>query len=365
MNIDANKEPIEQETQSDFDMEAATADISADLFGQGESSETKEGSTEGEGETGTAVSETGEEQTSSPQLDRKTDATKKKVEGETATAEEANSEAVQDVGAPKTWTKEALETWATIPPRAQQEILKREEDFLKGITGYKQAADLGVRYSKVVEPYAPILAAENIDPVGLFQSFAANHYLLSRGTEEQKVQLAAQLIHGYQIPFEKVASFIGENAISSPDPEVIALRKELNELKSGITSQQTAALEKTQEAIQSEVDAFASDTAAHPYFNEVVGEMMNFMKTGSAQSLKEAYDMAVYANPVTRQKEIDRLTTEKLSAAAAEEKARKDKIATSTAANVKADSHNRNGTEPLGTMDETLQKTLEAIMQRE
>lgn len=366
MNInDQNKETetTETETQSDFDMEAATADISADLFGQDESTEAKEKPAEGEGETGTAGTETGDEQASPPQQGEK-DAKEKEAEGEAATKETESSEAVQATGAPKTWTKEALEKWATVDPLVQKEILKREDDFLKGITQYKAAADLGVKYSKVIEPYAPILAAENVDPVGLFQSFAANHYLLSRGTEDQKLQLAAQLIHGYQIPFDKLATFIGEQVIAPADPEIAALRKELNDLKSGMTFQQTAALEKSRETIQAEVNAFADDKEAHPYFDEVADAIGNFMKSGSAQSLQEAYDMAVYANPVTRQKEIDRLTTEKLSSAAAEEKARKDKIAASTAANVKADSHNRNGTEPLGTMDETLQKTYEAIQSR-
>jgi hypothetical protein len=364
MNIEQNKEEI-TETQSDFNMEAATAEISADLFGQDESGESTENPTEGEGKAGSTESESSVEQPTSPQTSEETNAKAEETGGEqTATEEKANSEAVQDTGAPKTWTKEALEHWATIPPRAQAEILKREEDFMRGITQYKSAADLGVRYSQVVEPYAPMLAAENIDPVGLFQSFAANHYLLSRGTPEQKLNLAAQLITGYGIDFGQLASFIGENAIAPADPEIVALRKEINELKSGFTSQKTAEAAKTQETIQREVDTFASDTAAHPYFNEVVGEMMNFMKSGSAQSLQEAYDMAVYANPVTRQKEVDRLIADKNSAAAAEEQARKDKIAASTAANVKADPHNRNGTEPLGTMDETLEKTLAAIQAR-
>lgn len=347
-------EDKEQETQSDFDMEAAQADISSELFGQGDSEEGKtvEESTEGEGSEATAVVETSVEAPASPQTDAAPE-----TEAET-------SQEVQEVGAPKTWTKEALADWATIPPRAQQEILKREEDFLKGITQYKQAADMGVRYSQVAAPYSAQLAAHNIDPVQLFQSFAANHYLLSFGQPQQKLELAANLLNNYGIDLNQLNAFMGDQDTSAPDPEILALRQEIGQLRSGLQQTNTAQLETVRTSIVAGIDEFASDPA-HPYFEEVAGNIAQLIETGSVQSLEEAYNTAVYANPVTRQKEIDRLLNEKASTTAAQEKARKDKIASATAANVTAEAHNRNGTEPVGTIDETLQATYEAIAARD
>jgi len=345
---------VTSETQSDFNMEAATAEISSDLFGQGENEDAIEKPTEGE-ESSSDGTET-VDAAASPQP----------TEGEepqTAAAPEENSAEVQEIGAPKTWTKEALEKWATIDPRVQQEILKREDDFMRGIQGYKQAADLGVRYSKVAEPYMAQLAAHNIDPVQLFQSFAANHYLLSFGQENQKLEIAANLVKNYGIDLNKLTSFIGDQIISPPDPEIAALRKEIADLKQGQAQFQTRSTEAARASLREQIDAFADDPA-HPYFNEVAEHIGKLIETGSAQSLEEAYNTAVYANPVTRQKELDRLMKEKTDAAAAEEQKRLDKIAASTADHVKVNPNNRNGTEPVGTMDETLATKLKEIRSR-
>lgn len=350
------------ETQPEIDVEAAAADISSDLFGQGG----KEGSSTDlsvEGEKETASGPDAVEKASSPQP--KTEKTEtEKVEAKTdGTADEETSAEVQAIGAPKTWTKAALEKWAMVDPVVQAEIAKREEDFLKGITQYKEKADLGDRYDKVVEPFRPILAAENIDPVQLFQSFSANHYLLSRGTMEQKIQLCANLVSGYGIDFAALSEYIGNADTSAPDPEIVALRRELAEIKGNLTQRQSAEVEATRTQIAQEIDSFGQD-AAHPHFNEVAEDMARLVETGLATSLQEAYDKAVYANPVTRQKEIDRLIAERSTAAAAEEQARKDKRAKSTADHVDTMPHSRDGTIPVGTMEETLEATLRDIQSR-
>jgi hypothetical protein len=294
------------ETQPDEDLSEAHAEISSELFGQDGEEENKDEKPLVEGE---------EAEPSGGAPEAKADAVEPPPQPEEKPAEE-NAEEVQATGAPKTWTKEALAEWATIPPRAQTEILKREEDFLRGITQYKEAAELGAAYSKVVEPYMPVLAAENVNPIGLFQSFAANHYLLSRGSDEQKVELAAQLINGYNIPLGPLLNFMAESGETrQPDPEVVSLRRELNDLKFGLNNRSQAEHNARIEDLGREIDAFAADTAAHPYFDEVANDIHNLFKAGLAKDLTEAYEKAVYANPVTRAKEIDRLTAERASKA--------------------------------------------------
>ena len=85
---------------------------------------------------------------------------------------------------------------------------------------------------------------------------------------------------------------------------------------------------------------------------------------GIGHSLKDAYEKAVWANPVTRQKEIARIQTEaaaKLKVAASKE-AEAAKRASS--ANVRGRETRRAPTEPKGTMDETMRDTLEKIRNR-
>lgn len=344
--------PFEEETQTldnqGVDTAAALAEISSDLFGQvGEA---------GAGEGDKSIPSEGTEVTPAADDVEKTPPQENSENSE-------NSEAVQEVGAPKTWTKEALETWASIPPRAQAEILKREGDFLNGITKYKASAEVGDRYNSVVEPYAPILQQENIDPVQLFQSFAANHYLLSRGTDEQKVELAANLIQSYGVDFSKLAGRIADRIDNAPDPEVAALRKEVEELRAGREREKQTAIQQTRAQIDKEISDFAANPA-NIYFNDLIDDIAQIMKNGLATDLKTAYEQAVFMNPVTRQKELDRLTASNQTSVSAEEQARKDKIARATAADVNVIPSARNGTVPVGSMDDTLAETLRAIQSR-
>lgn len=327
--------------QPEFDTSAAIAEISSDLFGQG--------SDEGNDQQ----SEGGEVPASHESVELPLDQ---------ETQIEENSAEVQEVGAPSTWTKEALQEWAQIPERAKQEILKREDDMMRGLEQYKTAANLGQQYDTVVEPYRAVLAAENINPVELFQNFAANHYLLSRGTPEQKVQLAANMLQHYQIDLNALLTQF--NRMPAPaDPRVQNLERQVQTLTQTLTTQQQTAQQQAEAAALADIEQFAADPA-HPFFNELIGDIGKLMEAGVATTLKDAYEKAVYANPVTRQKEIDRLTAEKASAKEKEEAARKTKIAQSTAATVKANSHQRDGTVPLGSMDDTLSQTLAEIQSR-
>ncbi len=352
MNIENQENMNAQEgdeTQSDFDTTAAIADISSELFGQGDDGDGNEKSAEGE-EQLSAGAEAGDVVASPQQAEE----TSKVVE---------NTAEVQETGAPKTWTKEALETWATVPPRAQQEILKREEDFMKGIQGYKALADVGNAYNQVVAPYAPVLAAENIDPVQMFQSFAANHYLLTRGTPEQKIELAASMLSGYNIPLPDLLNYMADNIGEPADPKIAQLEKELAEIKSGITSQQSAVSEARGKEIAAEIEAFAADPA-HPYFDEVADHIQRLFASGAVSTLQDAYDTAVFANPALRQKEIDRLTAERTSTLSAEEQKRRDKVAKSTADTVTLTPKSRDGTVLVGSIDDTLSETMAQIAGR-
>lgn len=349
------------ETQSGVDTSAALAEISSDLFGQDGK---KDGAKPAEGAEAKSSDATHVDAAASPP--QPTEAKPAEAGEQTPKVEGGdNAAAVVETGAPKTWTKEALESWATIPPRAQQEILKREEDMLKGITQYKSAAEVGQKYDSVVEPYRAILTAENVDPVQMFQSFAANHYLLSRGTPAQKIELAANLIRGYDVDLTGLLNHIAEGPAFTPkDPHVTALERELAEIKGSLTQRATSEMEQSRVKIDAEVQAFAADKTAHPYFDELIDDISQLMGSGVSKSLQDAYDRAVYSNPATRQKEIDRLTAVNQSTVDAAAQARKDKINRSTADSVTTTPKSRNGTIPVGSLDDTLAETMAAISSR-
>jgi hypothetical protein len=340
-----------------LDIESALTSISEDLFGQ----ESKEGldgeQPKVEGEPTPAPKE-GE---APPQSDEE----KAKAEEEAAAAEKAkseeNSQAVQDVGAPKTWTKEEIAEWATMSPGAKAAVLRREEDMFRGLEQYKEKAELGSRYDAVVEPFRAALAAEQVDPVQLFQSFSANHYLLARGTPEQKLEVATHLVKSYGLDIDAIKARLGNEPVV--DPKVQELERQIAELRGGVEQQQQAQLELKRAEFSKQVESFASDPK-NVYFSEVSADIANLLKTGAATSLQQAYDMAVYNNPSTREKEIARITAERIES---EKKAEADRVAKAEkakAANVNSKQKTVDGTVPVGSLDETLNETMASIKAR-
>lgn len=332
------------ESEAGVDVADALASISSDLFGQG---------SEGGQEISETASPSGEEEALSATETLPPD---NSLGTETPAAEE-NSAEVQAIGAPKTWSKEAIADWATIPPRAQQEILKREEDMFRGLEQYKEKADLGAKYDRVVEPYKAILASQNVDPVELFQNFAGNHYTLLNGSEAQKVQLAANLLQAYGINPAAVQQALGPQP--EIDPQVKALQDQIRNLEGKLTSrEQMEAQLRTQQAQQT-VEEFAKDK---PYFDELAKDIANFIRAGD--DLQTAYDKALYANPITRGKEIERLTAEKLALAQKETAKKVEAAKRAQAVNVSTKPKTVDGTVPVGTMDDTMKEVMEKITSR-
>lgn len=335
-------EAKDETTEVEIDTDSALAEISESLFGQ-DDEETVENLAEvPEGEPPVA------ESVEAPLLD-------------TEVKSEEVSPEVQALGAPKTWTKEGLAEWAKIPVIAQREILKREEDIFRGLEQYKERAELGTQYDKVVEPYRATLAAENIDPVQLFNSFAGNHYLLSRGTPEQKLSIAANLIQHYGIDPVALMSNLGERP--QVDPAVQELRQYVQGLEQKLTARDQSERDANLQTISQQVEAFRADPA-HPHFDAVSETMTGLIKSGAATTLQQAYETAVWANPATRQKELDRETAARLESAKAESADRVAEAKAAQGANVRTTAKDRNGAIPVGSMDDTLNATYESIRGR-
>jgi hypothetical protein len=92
--------------------------------------------------------------------------------------------------------------------------------------------------------------------------------------------------------------------------------------------------------------------------------MANLLKTEAASSLQQAYEMAVWNNPVTRAKEIDRLQSERDATLKAQNEEKLQAARKAQGANVDTSTKTRDGTVPVGSMDETLEETMAQIKSR-
>lgn len=93
-------------------------------------------------------------------------------------------------------------------------------------------------------------------------------------------------------------------------------------------------MEREKAKLEAMVSAFAADTAAHPYFDQVRNDMAMLAKAYPQSTLDELYELAVYKNPELRA-QIAKTQTAAATAAADVAKARKAVgVPSSTPANV-------------------------------
>lgn len=330
---------MDENDTPEFDMDAAVEDIAAGLgLSRPDSADT--GSEPDEA----APDDTTTEQQGSPQSGAEAD---EQAQAATTTPTTLN--------APQSWAKEHHQTWASLPPQAQQYIALREKQMLDGLEQYKGHASVGRQMSEAIQPFMPALQARGIEPARAVQALLNAQAMLDRDPVAGLKKLASD----YRVDLSKIAA---ENTLPI-DPNVAALQERLQQFESKLTEREQAELATKRSAVASEVEAFANDPA-NAHFDEVADDIAALMKAYPNLSLKDAYDKAVWANPVTRAKETSHLQqdTEKKLRENARLNALKAKTAAS--ATVRSRDTRRTPTEPLGTMNDTMDDVLKSIRTR-
>lgn len=261
--------------------------------------------------------------------------------------------------APKAWAKETHEIWAKLPPEAQAQIELREKQILDGLEQYKGDAGYGRQLREVTQPYRALLTAQGVEEPRAVQMLLNGHYKLSTGTPAERGAYLMLLAKNYGADVGAMTAAVAD--APKVDPAVAELRDQVGKLTQSLTSRDQAVLTETRAKVAKEVEAFSTDPK-NIYFDECADDIALLIKGG--HTLQDAYDRAVYANPVTRAKELARAQTEtdkalRAKAAAEAEAARKAK-----GTNVRSRDTRRAPTEPLGTMEDTMKATFKAIQER-
>lgn len=253
--------------------------------------------------------------------------------------------------APKTWRKEAAAHWAELPPLVQAEIAKREQDMFRGIEGYKQEAYIGQTFRQIIDPYLPTLQHHGIDAGRHVADLLQAHHIMATGTPEQKASMFQAIAEQFGVDLDAAPAYV--------DPQVQALQSKIAELESRQYQQQNYAQQQQFQLVESHVAAFAAKPE-NIYFEDLMPIMTQLLQGKVVGTLEEAYDKAIYLHPEVREKEIARQAADKQQQA----KAKAEAARKATSANVRSSSKSVSGTAPLGSIDDTLQATLDDIMSR-
>lgn len=269
---------------------------------------------------------------------------------------------------PHSWSAAEKAKWATVPPDLQTYIAKRETEAMQAISRMGEQRTALEQQVRAFEPIEQLIQA-NQDQFAKYgvaphQGFAA---LLQaqRMLDENPVACLVQL--GLQKGIDLRPVFSGQQQHAQVnDPRVAQLQSEIVQLKQNLAAHASKVTEReqaeraTQEAdVARVISDFAKDK---PYFEEVRGLMSRFLMPTTdakgnviaepeAQTLQDAYDMAVHAKPSIRTRiQSDQRKAEE-DKRKAEEKATADAARNAAAVNVRSDHASRSTPK---TVDDTL-----------
>jgi len=208
--------------------------------------------------------------------------------------EEAQNDVKQP---PSSWRANVREHFATLAPEVQDEILRRESDFHKGIEQYRVDADYGRSLKQVLAPYQQDFAALGVDESRAVGTLLGYERTLRLGSPEQKLEIFQSMARSYGVPVEALLSDDGEvQQAAMLNAQLTSRLNQLEQQLHGFTSQQQS---QVQAQVSDTITKFASDPA-NKWFNDVKEDMGRLLQSNMATDLKDAYEKACNMRPDIR-----------------------------------------------------------------
>lgn len=242
---------------------------------------------------------------------------------------------VQTVKAPEHWAAADKEMFLSQTPEAQEWLLARHKSMEADYTRKSQEVGDIRRTAEAWQPVQEIFKQfPNLNPQQTVQEWAQ----VAKSLADNPLGTLNYLAKQYNVDLgnQPEQGFV--------DPEISALKQEINTLKSSLTRQETERNQTAQNTKISEIESFAGQKTeagepAHPYFEELLPTITQLAKATGEKDLKKLYDSAKWANPEIRekvlaeQKTAEKRESEKRAIAEAEKAKKAAKVKTGSSAN--------------------------------
>lgn len=235
---------------------------------------------------------------------------------------------------PKSWRREMQPHWGKLPAEVRKYVYEREKQALDGLMHYKSQLD---PFSQVLKRHEQFLSQAGLPAHEIFDRALTTHVGLLHGDEATKRALLQEMVNFYQL-----GPLLGQQASD----------RAFSELQTRLEAQERAMRELLLRDAQSKVDAFLASPEKE-FAKEVVSDMAQLLKSGLAKDLEEAYNLAIWQNPSTRAKLLEREVTKATTARASPPRPVKSGAAPGVPTKPPAES-----------MEETLARVYEEVTQR-
>lgn len=195
------------------------------------------------------------------------------------------------------------------------------------LKGYKQRFD---NLEEILAPRRQGFAMQGLDDVRVVsQLFALSDF--ADKNPQQFIQWFAQQrgLTPEQIAPQPQPHYV-DPELAKRDKEITQLRNELGQFQTKFQSREQQETVARARALESHIQTFRNQTGPdgkplHPFFDELDEDMAFFFESGKAKDISQAYELAVYANPSTRQKILEAKENEAQRKAAEDMRLRADR----------------------------------------
>ena len=215
--------------------------------------------------------------------------------------------AVKDIKAPQSWSAEKKAVWDTLAPDAKEYIAQREGEAHKAISKLGQ-------FAKGVEPIVETLNTYK----DVFESKGLSYQEGIKGLLDAQRLLDRDPVEGIQALAKAYGVDLGQSLTSQRDPAINQLQNQVEQLtaqlrtaQSETQQRQQAEQQSKQSSIEKVINDFSKDKADFTELEaDIVANVRLLHETNPelshAERLQMAYERAQWANPKSRQAQIER-----------------------------------------------------------
>ena len=208
--------------------------------------------------------------------------------------------------APSSWSPSVREKWGKLDPDVRAEIIRREEASVNGVRKLQEEHAPIRQFAENLSPFINEAIQGGVNPAQYIGNVMATERRLRSPDLEQKFTALIEIADQYGIPLRDIINqSVGKEVLTKATPQTAAIppqiQQELEESRRFRQQQQ-------ERALQQEIESFSKDKE---FFEDVKSIMADFMDSGRAKSLADAYEQACWVHPDVRKVMLERDTSEK------------------------------------------------------
>lgn len=252
-----------------------------------------------------------------------------------------------EIKPPSSWKPEAKEAYIKAErgePLTAQEIKlltaeanRRESDFHRGVESFKSHAQRAREYEDALKPYQQTIQSLGLDGPAAAARMLQVEHTLRHADPMTKAAMLQKIAQDYGIDMGMAQQ------VPQQDPQTQYLMQQLNELRQTQQMWQNTIQQQEREKANYELTNFSS-TGEKTHFEAVRNDMADLLESGKAQSLEQAYEMAIWMRPDVRQTLIEQQRIEAQKKYEEQQRATRAKTAS---VSVKGSSPSSSGSQPV------------------